>query len=75
MNETKNQYPWAVNQDKLARAIIQLKAEGAELTDENVKTRYKKFLGLAREEVEKAVEENVERRKPKKPKVVKKDNK
>ena len=62
------EYKWAVNKDKLAVCILELKKELVELTDENVKARYIKHLGLVREKVEEAVEENKARRAPKKPK-------
>ncbi len=61
------EYKWAVNKDKVAVCVLELKKEGIELTEENVKARYIKHLGLVREDEKAAKEENVERRAPKKP--------
>lgn len=53
-------YPWAVNEDKLDRAVNELKASGENYTEEDVKALYIKFAGKVKE-VEAVEEEAVEK--------------
>jgi len=50
--KTMDNYPWAVNKEKLARAIKALQDEGAKVTDEAVREKYVGYAGLVIDQVE-----------------------
>lgn len=63
-------YDWAVNEKKLERALLTLKTEGKEATEEAIRALYVKYGGLVNEgpSVEDLSAPEVEEDKPKRKK-------